>query len=66
MPYKCEANMATDEIFKSWPFRLVSNPVFAVVSQVFNFWLLWLLVRRPALRGRDLGRRSASSRCGST
>jgi hypothetical protein len=34
MPYKCEANMATDEIFESWSFRLVSNPVFAVVSQV--------------------------------
>jgi len=43
-PYKCEANMATDEIFKSWSFRIVSNPVFAVVSQVFNFWLLWVLV----------------------
>ena len=36
--------MANDEIFKSWPFRLVSNWGFAVVSQVFNFWLLWLLV----------------------
>jgi fatty-acid desaturase len=45
LPYKCEANVANDEIFDSWPFRLVSNPVFAVVSQVFNFWLLWLLVR---------------------
>lgn len=44
-PYKCETNTATDEIFKSWSFRIVSNPVFAVVSQVFNFWLLWLLVR---------------------
>jgi len=43
-PYKCEANMATDEIFKSWSFRIVSNTVFAVVSQVFNFWLLWVLV----------------------
>ncbi len=28
MPYKCEADMAGDEIFKSWSFRLVSNPVF--------------------------------------
>ena len=44
MPYKCEANMATDDIFESWSFRLVSNPVFAVVSQLFNFGLLWLLV----------------------
>lgn len=44
MPYKCEANMATDDIFQSWSFRLVSNPVYAVVSQVLNFGLLWLLV----------------------
>ena len=36
--------MAKDEIFRTWPFRLISNPVFAVVSQVFNFSLLWLLV----------------------
>jgi fatty-acid desaturase len=36
--------MVDDEIFKSWSFRLVSNPVFAVVSQVFNFGLLYLLV----------------------
>jgi len=43
-PYRCEANMANDEIFKSWSFRMVSSPVFAVVSQVFNFWLLGLLV----------------------
>jgi len=44
MPYRCEANMATDDIFDSWSFRLVSNPVFAVVAQVFNIWLLGLLV----------------------
>lgn len=44
LPYRCEDNLANDEILRSWPFRLVANPVFAVVSQVFNFWLLWLLV----------------------
>ncbi|HEY2345907.1 MAG TPA: fatty acid desaturase [Xanthomonadaceae bacterium] len=43
-PYRCEDNLANDAIFRSWSFRLVSNPVYAVVSQVFNFWLLWLLV----------------------
>jgi stearoyl-CoA desaturase (delta-9 desaturase) len=43
-PYKCVTNVANDEILKSWPFRLVAHPVFAVASQVFNFWLLWLLV----------------------
>lgn len=36
--------MAGDEILKSWAFRLVSNPVFRVLAQVFNFCLLWLLV----------------------
>jgi stearoyl-CoA desaturase (delta-9 desaturase) len=43
-PYKCEADLANDDILKSWPFRLVANPVFAAASQAFNFWLLWLLV----------------------
>jgi fatty-acid desaturase len=44
-PYKAKANLANDGIFESWAFRLVSNPVFVVASQAFNFWLLWLLVR---------------------
>jgi fatty-acid desaturase len=44
LPYKSTLNVANDEILKSWPFRLVANPVFAVASQVFTFWLLWLLV----------------------
>src|SRR5678816_1500650 len=44
MPYECNANMATDDIFNSWSFRVVANPVFAVVSQAFNLWLLWLIV----------------------
>ena len=45
LPYKCELSMANDEIFKSWSFRIVSNPVYAVLSQFFNFWVLWLIVR---------------------
>jgi fatty-acid desaturase len=44
MPYECNANIATDDIFNSWSFRFVANPVFAVVSQAFNLWLLWLIV----------------------
>lgn len=43
-PYRTQLNVATDEIFESWSFRLVANPVFAVVSQVFNIWLLSVLV----------------------
>jgi len=45
LPYPCEANVATDAIFKSWSFRLVSHPVFAALSQAFNFCLLWVLVK---------------------
>ena len=45
LPYPANANLATDEILKSWPFRLVANPVFAVVAQALSFGLLWLLVR---------------------
>jgi fatty-acid desaturase len=48
LPYKCQADLANDEILKSWPFRLVSHPVFCVVAQAFNFWLLWLLVHSVA------------------
>ena len=44
-PYKSERNFAHDEILKSFTFRLVAHPVFAVVAPAFNFWLLWLLVR---------------------
>ena len=44
LPYKCERTWPTTTIFESWSFRLVSNPVFAVFSQVINFGLLWLLV----------------------
>jgi sn-1 stearoyl-lipid 9-desaturase len=45
VPYRCTENVATDRIFESWAFRLVSNNVFAVFSQVFSLSLLWLLVR---------------------
>lgn len=44
-PYKCISNLAQDAIFKSWTFRLVSSPAFAVFSQISSYGLLWLLVR---------------------
>ena len=44
-PYKTTMNVANDPILKTWPFRMVSHPVFAVAAQVFNFWLLAVLVR---------------------
>ena len=44
LPYECRADLANDEILKSWPFRLVAHPAFCVGAQLFNFGLLWLLV----------------------
>jgi fatty-acid desaturase len=44
LPYRCVDNMANDAILRSWTFRIVSHPLFAVLSQAFNFGLLWLLV----------------------
>lgn len=44
-PYKCKSNLASDAILKTLPFRLVSNPYFAVFSQFSSFALLWLVVR---------------------
>lgn len=43
-PYKTEVNVAPDAILKTWPFRLVSHPVFPVAASAFNFWLLWRMV----------------------
>jgi stearoyl-CoA desaturase (delta-9 desaturase) len=45
VPYRCAEDMAGDAIFKSRTFRIVSHPVFCVGAQLFNFCLLWLLVR---------------------
>jgi fatty-acid desaturase len=43
-PYKPEYDVANDKILKSWPFRLVANPAFAVTAQTASFLLLWWLV----------------------
>jgi len=44
MQYKCNANLAGDEILRSRTFRVVANPIFAIVAQAFSFYLLWRLV----------------------
>jgi fatty-acid desaturase len=44
MPYKCNENLAIDPILQSRTFRVVANPLFAIVSQVLSFFLLWKLV----------------------
>lgn len=45
VPYHCNENLVNDKVFRTWPFRLVSNNYFAAFSQAFSFSLLWLLVR---------------------
>ncbi|MBS0375769.1 MAG: fatty acid desaturase [Proteobacteria bacterium] len=44
-PYRCQHDMARDEIFRSWPFVLVSHPAFAVLAQGISYGAAWLLVR---------------------
>ena len=44
MPYRCNDNLAGDEILRSRTFRIVANPVFAIVAQAFSFYLFWKLV----------------------
>src|SRR5258706_9659726 len=44
-PYECKSKLAGDAILKTLPFRLVSNPYFAVFSQFSSFALVWLVVR---------------------
>lgn len=43
MPYQCKEDLAGDKILKSGTFRVVANPVFAIVAQAFSFYLLWKL-----------------------
>ena len=45
LPYPCKEDMATDDILKTWPFRLVSHPVFMVASHFISLGILWLFVR---------------------
>jgi stearoyl-CoA desaturase (delta-9 desaturase) len=43
-PYKTDINVANDAILKTWPFRLVANPLFVVIAQTLSFLLLSRLV----------------------
>ncbi len=44
MPYQCNENLAKDPVLQSRTFRVVANPLFAIVSQALSFYLLWKLV----------------------
>ena len=43
LPYRCQEDMANDEILKSRTFRIVAHPLFAIVAQFSSFYLLWKL-----------------------
>jgi stearoyl-CoA desaturase (Delta-9 desaturase) len=44
-PYRCEQDMARDEILKSWPFPTVAHPVFAICAQFLSYAVVWALSR---------------------
>jgi len=43
MPYQCAENVATDQILQSRVFRVVAHPIFSILAQALNFYLLWKL-----------------------
>jgi fatty-acid desaturase len=43
-PYRCTADVATDAILKTWPFRMVSHPLFMLISPILSCGLLWWFV----------------------
>lgn len=43
-PYPCNDNLATDDILKTWPFRLVSHPLFIIASPLISCGVLYLFV----------------------
>jgi stearoyl-CoA desaturase (delta-9 desaturase) len=45
VPYSVTDNLATDDILKTWPFRLASHPVFMLISPILSCGVLWLFVR---------------------
>src|SRR5258708_6705275 len=44
-PYPCAAAVANDAILKTWPFRMVSHPLYMLISPILSIGLLWLFVR---------------------
>jgi fatty-acid desaturase len=45
VPYKCLEDLTKDEILQSRAFRVVASNYFAVLSQIFSFFILWLVAR---------------------
>jgi fatty-acid desaturase len=45
LPYRCRSNFSSDPILRTRPFRLVSNPFFALFAQCSSYGLLWWAVQ---------------------
>jgi len=43
-PYECQFDLARDPILQTWPMRLASSPVLAVVSQLSSYAFVWAIV----------------------
>jgi stearoyl-CoA desaturase (delta-9 desaturase) len=44
-PYRTTVDVAPDEILKTWPFRLVSHPLFWIAATAGQLWLIAALTR---------------------
>lgn len=44
LPYRCNENLASDDILQSLTFRVVGSPIYAIVAQSVSFYLLWKIV----------------------
>ena len=44
-PYRCEQDMAHDDILKVWPFTMIGHPAFAIVAQCISYGFIWALTR---------------------
>lgn len=41
LPYRCQENLAGDDILQSRTLRITASPIYAIVAQTFSFYLLW-------------------------
>ena len=41
LPYRCQENLAGDEILQSRNFHIVASPLYAIIAQSISFYLLW-------------------------
>jgi fatty-acid desaturase len=41
LPYRCQENLAVDDVLQSRTFRVVASPLYAIIAQSISFYLLW-------------------------